>query len=90
MLVTLLGRVLVAGEETLRTLGELAGQAAVTGLVHQELLITAGGRLGVQRELLLALGVVAEQVPVAALDSFFISFWQFIMPPLMLCISQGL
>ena len=29
MLVTLLGRILVAGEETLRTLGELAGQAAV-------------------------------------------------------------
>jgi hypothetical protein len=50
---------------------ELAGQTAVTGLVHEELLVAAGGRLAVQRELLAALGggVEAEHVPVAAVDS---------------------
>ena len=68
VLVALLGVLLVLCEQNGRTLRELAGQTAVTGLVHQELLIAARGRLGVEGELLLGSGVEAEQVPVAALD----------------------
>ena len=70
MLVAGLGLVLVALEQHVRTLGEFAGQAGVAGLVHQELLIAAGRGLGVQGELLVAaVGIVAEQVPVAAVHS---------------------
>ena len=71
MLIAGLGLVLVALEQHVRTLGELAGQAGVAGLVHQELLIAAGRGLGVQGELLVAaVGIVAEQVPVAAVHGF--------------------
>ena len=50
MLVTLLGSGLVALEELGGALRELPGQAAVAGLVHQELLVAAGRGLGVQDE----------------------------------------
>ena len=71
LLVAGFGLLLVLSEEFLGALGEGAGQAGVTGLVHQELLIAACGRLGVQSEGILALrlqgGVKAEHIPVAAL-----------------------
>ena len=68
VVVALDGRGLVLCEELLRTIRELAGQAVVTRLVHQELLVTALRLLGVERELLARLGsrVVAVEVPVTA------------------------
>ena len=62
---------LVLLEELLGALGEGTRQRSVTGLVHQELLITARGLLGIERELLAGSsgGIEPEQVPVAALDS---------------------
>ena len=70
MIPALHGGLLVLGEQILGALGEAAGQGAVTGLVQQELLIAAGGSLGIQHELLARLGggVEAEQVPIAALN----------------------
>ena len=72
MLIALLSGILVPLEQDLGALGELAGQTSVAGLVQQELLITAGGRLAVQREGILALGsqsgIEAEQVPVTAVN----------------------
>ena len=56
MLVAIQGGLLVALEELGGALGELAGQAAVTGLVHEELLVAARRLLGVQHELLSGLG----------------------------------
>ena len=58
MLVALLGVLLVLCEQNGSTLRELAGQTAVTSLVHQELLIAAGARLGVERELLIGSGII--------------------------------
>ena len=50
-------------EQIRRALGELAGQTGVAGLAHQEVLIAAGGLLGVQRELgALCGGIEAEHV----------------------------
>ena len=71
MLVALLGGFFVLFEQNSSTLGELAGQTVVTGFVGQEFLVTAGGSLGIQDELLAGFssGVEAEGVPVAALDS---------------------
>ena len=53
--VALLGGLFVLLEQDLGALGEFAGQPCITGLILQELLITAGGRLAVQREGVLAL-----------------------------------
>ena len=61
---------LVLLEELLGALGELAREAAVASLVHEELLVATRRLLGVERELL-ALGsgrVEAVEVPVTALD----------------------
>ena len=70
MLPTLLGSGLVLSEQVSGALGELAGQTAVPGFVHQECLIAFLGSLGVQSELAGLLGgIEAEQVPVAALHS---------------------
>ncbi len=69
VLVALLGVLFVLREQDSGALRELAGQTAVTGLVHQELLIAAGRCLGVERELLLGGRVEAEHVPVTAVDS---------------------
>src|SRR5699024_10923727 len=73
VLVAVLGGLLVLVEQILGALGEGTGQAAVTGLVGQEVLIlghVAG--LGGQGERVLALGlqrrVEGEQVPVTGLD----------------------
>ena len=69
MIVALLGLFLVLGEESLGSLRELAGQSRVARLVHQELAVTARRLLAVEGEGLLCVGVEAEQIPVAALDS---------------------
>ena len=70
MLVVGVGGGFVLLEELLRALGELPRQAAVASFVHQELLVSACGLLGVEGELLAGLGsrVVTEEVPVAAVD----------------------
>ena len=70
MLIAIHGDLLVALEQSLGAVGELAGQAAVTGLVHQEGAVALFlGLLGIHNELVgLSSGVEAEQVPVAALD----------------------
>ncbi|MPM12584.1 hypothetical protein SDC9_58937 [bioreactor metagenome] len=68
LLVAGLGGLLAPGEQFARAVGELAGQAGVPGLAHQEVLISAGGLLGIQRKLgAFDRGIEAEQVPVAAL-----------------------
>ena len=61
VLVAGLGVVLVRGEQTFGAVGELAGQAAVAGLVHQELTVAVSGLLAVEREGLLGIGVEAEE-----------------------------
>ena len=70
MIPALHGRLLALREQLLRPVGEGAGEGGVAGLLHQEVPIIAGGRLGVQDEGVLALGlqggVIPEQVPVAA------------------------
>jgi len=91
MLVTVVCDLLVASEQLLCTIRECTSQAAVTGLVCQQCLILLGiHSLGGQGEGVLALSLVGriegEQVPVT---SFFISFWQLVMPPLTPCSSQG-
>lgn len=61
MLPTLLGSSLVLGEQIGCTLGELAGQTAVTSLVHQELLIAVLRSLAVQLELAGVLGRIEAE-----------------------------
>ena len=68
MLVTSLGVGFALGEQTLGALRELAGQAAVAGLVHEELAVAFLRLLAVEREGLLGGRIEAEQVPVAAVD----------------------
>ena len=70
MLVALLGSVFVSLEQHFGAARELAGQTAVAGLVHQELAVSAGRSLGIQRELLgLESRVEAEHIPVTAVHS---------------------
>ena len=66
VLVAGLGVLLAGLEEPVGPVGELAGQAGVAGLVHEELAVAAGRLLAVQREVGLRRRVEAEEVPVAA------------------------
>ena len=68
VLVAGLGVLLVLGEELVGTVRELAGQARVAGLVHQEVAVAALGLLAVESERMLLGRVEAEEVPVAAVD----------------------
>lgn len=69
MLVASHSGVLVLLEELLGALGEGADEAAVASLVHQEVLVTAGRLLGVERELLASRGGRVEAVEVPVMPS---------------------
>ena len=70
MLVASLCILLVALEQVLCAVGELTGQTVVASLVHEEVAVAACGSLGIEGELAgLSRRIVAEEVPVAALDS---------------------
>ena len=67
MLVALVGSRLIACEELAGTVREFPRETAITGLIHQELLIAACRGLGIQRKGGLAgfqlVGVKPEQIP---------------------------
>ena len=91
MRIALDSSLLVAHEQLAGALGELARQAAVASLVHEELLVAARRLLAVQRELLArsTLGLKRNRFQYPQSTAFFISVWQLAMPPLMECISHG-
>ena len=71
VLIAVHGDLLVACKQRLGAVGELAGQTAVTGLVHQEGAGSSSSLGSLESTVNLPVsssGVEAEQVPVAALD----------------------
>ena len=75
MLVALFGSRLIACEELAGTVREFPRETAITGLIHQELLIAACRGLGIQRKGGLAgfqiVGVKPEQIPIPTGNSLF-------------------
>ena len=64
MLITGLGVFFRCGKQSVRSLGELTGQTAVTSLIHEKFTVSVCRKLAVKGEFAAFLGrIKAEQVP---------------------------